>query len=130
MPAQSTKNRAHDLKTDPEAFEAVERGIKTNEIRRDDRGYEVGEILRLHETLHTGEAMRAGAPLVFTGRQARRVISYIQRGYGLADGWVSLSFEHKKNTARGSRKFPQMDAAAARAAAPAGTQPQTGGINP
>lgn len=97
-------SHAHDLKTDPGAFEAVLAGVKTCEIRRDDRGYSVGDVLRLHETRHAGQAMRNGMPLEYTGRQCRRVVSHIQRGYGLPDGLVVLSFEHKKDSARGTKR--------------------------
>lgn len=96
---------AHDLKADPQPFADVLAGRKTHEIRSEaDRTYHVGDVLRLHETAATGEQMRAGAPLAFTGRQLRRVISHIQRGYGLPDGLCVLSFEHKKDSARGTKR--------------------------
>lgn len=98
---------AHDLKTDPAAFEAVLQSRKTHEIRLDDRAYAVGDVLRLHETTHTGEQMRNGAPLEFSGRQVRRVVSHIERGYGLAPGWCILSFEHKADSARGTKRPPR-----------------------
>lgn len=94
-------NRVHDLKCDPQAFEPVSRGDKTHEIRLNDRGFKVGDLLRLHETRYSGDEMRAGRPLVYTGRQARRVISHIQEGYGLEPGWCVLSFEHAHRSARG-----------------------------
>ena len=36
--------------------------------------------------------MRAGAPLVYTGRECQRFVSHVLTGYGLADGWCCLSF--------------------------------------
>lgn len=83
----------HLLKTDPAVFDDVAAGNKTFEIRFDDRGYQVGDTLRLRKTLHPGAAMRAGAPLVFTGDECVRVVTHILRGplYGLAEGWVILS---------------------------------------
>jgi hypothetical protein len=92
-------SRTHDLKTDPEAFDAADRGDKTHEIRFNDRDFKVGDLLQLLETRHTGEQMRAGAPLEFTGRKARRVVSHIQEGYGLAPGWVILSFARAASAA-------------------------------
>lgn len=83
----------HDLKADAHVFEEVITGRKASEIRFDDRGYQVGHVLRLRETRHTGAEMKAGAPLEYTGREAIRVVSHIQRGYGLGDGWVCLSFD-------------------------------------
>ena len=39
----------HTLKTWPEMFRAVVSGHKTHEIRNNDRGYAVGDVLYLHE---------------------------------------------------------------------------------
>ena len=39
----------HLLKTWPEYFQAIKSGAKTFEIRRNDRGYAVGDTLVLHE---------------------------------------------------------------------------------
>ncbi|WP_445656861.1 DUF3850 domain-containing protein [Achromobacter sp. NCFB-sbj8-Ac1-l] len=90
--AQAQRDRYHILKTDPEAFQAVLSGAKTFEIRLNDRGYAVGDVLGLRETKHTGAEMRAGAPLVYTGRECQRFVSHVLTGYGLADGWCCLSF--------------------------------------
>lgn len=83
----------HELKTDPAVFAAVAAGAKTHEIRFNDRDFQIGDVLHLRETLATGEEMRAGAPLEYTGRHALREVSHIQAGYGLIDGWVILSFK-------------------------------------
>jgi hypothetical protein len=82
----------HDLKTDPAVFDDVEAGRKTHEIRFNDRDYKVGDKLVLHQTEHTGEEIKKGAPLVFTGKTCVRVVSHVIGGYGLSDGWVILSF--------------------------------------
>jgi hypothetical protein len=82
----------HTLKTDPEVFQAVLSGAKTFEVRLNDRGYAVGDALFLRETRFTGAEMRAGAPLVYTGRECHRVVSHVLTGYGLTDGWCCLSF--------------------------------------
>lgn len=86
-------NQYHLLKTDPEVFQAVLDGAKTFEIRLNDRGYAVGDVLGLCETKHTGAEMRAGAPLVYTGRECQRFVSHVLTGYGLAEGWCCLSFD-------------------------------------
>ena len=39
----------HFLKTLPEYYMAVENGIKTFEVRFNDRGYKVGDILHLQD---------------------------------------------------------------------------------
>ncbi len=83
----------HELKTDPEVFEAVFEKKKGYEIRFDDRGYQVGDLLRLLETTYTGAEMKEGAPLKYTGRKVVHRITHILRGpvYGLMPGWVILN---------------------------------------
>jgi Domain of unknown function (DUF3850) len=83
----------HELKTDPDVFVAVRDGEKTYEIRKDDRGFAVGDLLWLRQTRHSGEAMRTGGPLEYTGEEIHAVVSHVLRGpiYGLADGWVIMS---------------------------------------
>lgn len=83
----------HDLKTDPEVWAAVSDGSKTFEIRLNDRGFAVGDMLQLLETESTGEQMRNGAPLVYTGRALIRKVTHILTGYGLMDGWCCLSLK-------------------------------------
>lgn len=84
----------HELKTDPAAFDAVAAGLKTYEIRKDDRCFKVGDGLRLLKTRFAGSQMNRGFPLEYTGDVERRVISHILCGaiYGLAEGWCILSF--------------------------------------
>lgn len=43
------ERKTHELKILPEYFTAVASGIKRFEIRKNDRGYNVGDILRLNE---------------------------------------------------------------------------------
>lgn len=83
----------HPLKTDPEPYEAVRLGFKTFEIRRADRSYAIRDFLLLKETQHTGAAMAAGAPLVYTGRELWVYVTHILTGpaYGLAEGFVIMS---------------------------------------
>ena len=83
----------HELKTDPDIFEAIREGRRTFEIRKDDRGFKVGDFLRLKQIRYTGEEMKAGKPLEYTGFQSRVAVDYILRGptLGLADGWVIMS---------------------------------------
>lgn len=83
----------HELKTDPELYDETVNGRKTFEIRKNDRGFKEGDFLQLRQTRYTGEEMKNGKPLEYTGQQARLVVDYILQGpvFGLADGWVIMS---------------------------------------
>lgn len=59
----------HELKIWPEYFDAVESGLKTFEIRRNDRGYEAGDTLMLREYDPVSDT--------YTGRSLIRRITYI-----------------------------------------------------
>lgn len=84
--------RAHELKTDPAVFQALHDWQKTYELRKNDRGFAVGDELRLRETRFTGAEMAAGAPLEYTGREVVRRVSHMLTGpiYGLEVGWSIL----------------------------------------
>ena len=83
----------HELKSDPEVFQANLDGRKRWEIRFNDRGFKVGDKLLLKETQFSGEEMKAGKPLIYTGSQIHFPVGYIMRGpaYGLKEGWVIMS---------------------------------------
>jgi len=85
----------HRLKTDPKVFDEVAAGLKTFEIRYDDRGYQVGDILELAKTRYTSEEMRNGKPLEYTGQIVTVGVSHIMRGpiYGFKERWVIMSIK-------------------------------------
>ena len=72
----------HVLKCIPPYFDEVESGRKPFEVRRNDRGYAVGDGLVLREW--DGKA--------YTGRACSRVISYVLQGgdFGIAPGHCVL----------------------------------------
>lgn len=76
----------HKLKILPEYFDAIASRKKTFELRKDDRGYKVGDILWFREW--DGER--------YTGRELSVIeIKYILRDcpeYGLSDGYCILGF--------------------------------------
>jgi hypothetical protein len=94
-----------ELKCDPELFELTLLGKRAWEIRFDDRGYAVEDVLRLRETRYTGAEMSTRElrevgltpvvpkPLEYTGREVFAVVTNVFRGtqYGLKVGWVILS---------------------------------------
>jgi hypothetical protein len=85
--------REHDLKVWPEFFDALADGRKPFEIRKNDRDYQVGDVLRLREY--------APGPDVYTGRELRRTVSYMLEGndslafaFGLRTGFVAMGLEN------------------------------------
>jgi len=85
----------HTLKTDIYSFQAIYDGRKKHEIRFNDRDYRTGDDLALKETKHTGEEMKAGEPLIFTGASILAKVTHVLHGpiQGLMDGWVIMSIE-------------------------------------
>ena len=70
----------HEIKIRPEYYKAVIAGMKTFEIRLDDRNYEVGDEVRLMEWDEEG----------FTGRYCTVTITYVLKNvpkYGLQKGY-------------------------------------------
>lgn len=85
----------HTLKTDPILFRETWADKRTFEIRKNDRDYQVGDTLLIKETLHTGDEMRGGAELIYTGFSIKLTVTSILHGkdfpYGLDDDWVVMS---------------------------------------
>jgi len=84
----------HILKTDPKVFSAVVDNLMTCNIRKDDRGFSIDDVINLKETAYTGAEMAEGAVLSYTGRECSRRIRHLLQGpvYGLVEGWVIMSF--------------------------------------
>jgi len=86
----------HELKMDAPVFHKVAIGEKTFELRKNDRNFQVGDVLWLRETIFTGEQMREeGEPLLYTGNSLYVNVIYILHGpcYGLEDGWCIMSID-------------------------------------
>lgn len=88
----------HELKTWPVYFDAVKRGEKTFEVRRDDRGFQKGDTVRLLRTredaLHVVEypySPRGSGPLHVIERE----ITYVLTGgqFGIEPGYVVLGLK-------------------------------------
>ncbi len=75
----------HHLKTWPEYFEEVFNGKKNFELRKDDRGFRVGDILVLKEYDSKSER--------YTGREISKKVNYILEGgsLGLEKGYVVMA---------------------------------------
>ena len=63
--------KVHELKSWPEGFQAVLDGRKPFEVRKDDRGFEVGDTLHLREY--------QPMPDTYTGRETDVRVTYIYR---------------------------------------------------
>ncbi|WP_158282372.1 DUF3850 domain-containing protein, partial [Azospirillum sp. TSO5] len=77
--------RLHELKADPTPFSDIVSGRKRAEVRRDDRGFQVGDKLFLCEFDRQTQT--------YSGRQCCAQITHIQRDYGLPEGLVVLSVD-------------------------------------
>jgi hypothetical protein len=67
----------HNIKIWPEYFQAVLDGTKTFEVRKDDRGYQVGDTLVMQEWKKEPFPSFNGD---YTGREIRRTVTYILSG--------------------------------------------------
>lgn len=76
----------HDLKILPEHFAPVVRNYKRAEVRFNDRGFEVGDILCLKEWSEC-----AG----YTGQSVLRKITHIADLSAWREGWVLLSIAER-----------------------------------
>ena len=76
----------HHLKTLPEYFELVIIGIKTFELRKNDRNFKIGDELILHEYDKDGCG--------YTGRIGSFIINYILENYdAIAPGYVIIAIK-------------------------------------
>lgn len=88
-------SQKHELKTWPVYFDAVARGEKTFEVRRDDRGFQKGDLVRL---LRTSERMPHQVDYDYDGKpnyEITREISYVLTGgqFGIEPGYVVLGLK-------------------------------------
>lgn len=75
----------HDIKVHPQYFNAIADGSKPFEVRKDDRGYAVGDVLRLREwdpevyeaQFALPDVLRSEATAAaYTGRVIERTVTY------------------------------------------------------
>lgn len=88
--------REHQLKTWPAYFERVMIGDKTFEVRRNDRDFQRGDVVRLMEFDPAAKPAMYGAEhwmgQGYTGREVTRTISYVLHGgqFGIEPGYAVL----------------------------------------
>lgn len=79
--------RIHCLKTWPEFFREVKAGTKPFEVRRNDRGFRVGDVLILQEWDRGSQE--------YTGDMLSKRVSYMLEGaaFGIVTGFVVMGLE-------------------------------------
>lgn len=81
VPGGESDERRHRLKLAKMFFDAVDTGKKSFELRKNDRNYQIGDILELHE-MSNGEE---------TGRVTEKQVIYVLEGFkGLEEGYCIL----------------------------------------
>lgn len=106
--------RVHSLKTWPEYFQPSVSGIKTFELRDDDRNFQTGDTLILKEYVRCSECNDLGVvnpdgcglesvPCLrcnghkgdYTGHEARFVVTYVLRGpkFGLSSQYCVMAIK-------------------------------------
>lgn len=79
--------KEHELKCWPPFFHDVAVGVKRFELRRDDRAYEVGDVLHMREWVP--ESQR------YTGASMRKMVVYKMPGgqFGIEEGYCVLGLD-------------------------------------
>ncbi len=83
----------HRLKTDEPAYNAVRRGDKNFEIRKDDRMFQTGDVVTLEHHIPTEAKWGAGPPKLPGNPDLTFRIGFVLRGgqYGIEPGYVGFS---------------------------------------
>ena len=86
--------KVHELKTDPDIYDAELAEQKPWMLRINDRDFKVGDIVHSRKTKYTGIEMQEGLPLIYTGEEMLVEITYIQHGpfYTVPEGTVIMAF--------------------------------------
>lgn len=82
-PFDARLNVVHVLKCDSEPYAAVALGHKRAEFRKNDRGFMLGDVIKLCEYAN-GRC---------TGKSLRLLITHVQTGYGIPPAYCMLSVE-------------------------------------
>lgn len=82
--------RTHELKIWPVYYELHVSGVKTFELRNNDRQFNVGDILLLREYFLPEDE--------YTGREMKCLVTYVTTGTGLQKGYCCMSIKHQNPT--------------------------------
>lgn len=87
VPEIRSDERRHRLKLAKMFFDAVDTGKKSFELQKNDRNYQIGDVLELHEMSDGKE----------TGRVTEKQVIYILEGFkGLEEGYCILGLDEKE----------------------------------
>lgn len=97
--ARGQESRTHSVKCWPYQYNLILTGLKTFDLRWNDRDYRTGDVLHLHE--YDPERRHADPERIeqgeergcFTGRDCQLLITHVMQGgvFGLQGGYVALS---------------------------------------
>lgn len=89
--------KTHELKLLTKYFKDVQSGLKTFELRNNDRDFQVGDTLILKEYYQGDTDYKDGiyTPSHYTNNQVIKRVTYILHGgqYGLEEGYVILGIQ-------------------------------------
>lgn len=90
------KRVIHTLKTWPAYFAAIERGDKLFEVRRDDRGFQKGDVLNLVEYDPQPDPTMPTRARGATGNAMQVEVTYVLTGgqFGIEPGHVVMGIRH------------------------------------
>lgn len=79
------QSKTHALKTWPVVFDAMLTRAKSFDIRKDDRGFAVGDVIKFREWNPRTKK--------YTGRSCRALVTYLMPGgrFGIMPGYVCMS---------------------------------------
>ena len=85
------RRQKHDLKCLPDYFHAIVRGDKPFDVRRDDRGYQKGDVLNLREWTPRGKSLIPE----YTGNAEQVLVTYVLTGgqFGIEPGYVVMGIK-------------------------------------
>ncbi len=79
--------KEHEIKLNHRFCDAVYNGVKTFEIRYDDRGYEVGDVVRFVPVDDSGNVTSHEI------KYESYVITYILLDWGLSSGYIAFAIK-------------------------------------
>lgn len=83
--------KTHDLKLNTEFCDAVLSGEKTFEVRKNDRGFQTGDLIRF---IPTDGTVREHTKHEISGHTYK--ITYILNGWGIKNGYVVLGIREER----------------------------------